>query len=165
MAASRCQVCGATWQNRCRRSSGSCTGRASGVNNCPPVPMVTVSAPGSSTPWPSAWQAWSEPPKTTGTPAGRPHCAANAGSSSPATSANSPTGGSCSGLQPGDFQQRRAPAARMRVKQQGGRGVGGFRAQLAGQAQAHVIFGQQQHAAVRRRFAARFLAARPNWPA
>lgn len=83
------------WQRVCRRSRGRST-RGSAVTQytCPPVPAVTMAEPGSTSPQPTAAQAVSPAPATTGSPSGRPMACAGSASSRPASPVEGSTSGS-----------------------------------------------------------------------
>ena len=74
----RCQRSGTAWQNAWTRPAGSKIGRSVAAKMTPDVPSDRATVPGSTTPVPMAFAAWSPPPATIGVPGRRPVSAAAA---------------------------------------------------------------------------------------
>ena len=88
-----CQRPGTAWQKAWTIPRGSWIGRSVAANTTPDVPRDRAIEPGSITPTPTAFAAWSPPPATTGVPARRPVAAAASAVTAPVITGPSKVGG------------------------------------------------------------------------
>ena len=112
----------------------------------PEVPSVQETMPASTMPLPTALEAWSPPPPTTGVPATSPVSGGGLLRDLARDFDRFVAGGEDRAIEPQGVHHLEGPAAVDDVEDGRAGGVGDFGGELAGEAEAHVVLGQEHFA-------------------